>query len=198
MNFVYLTLLITGITISCSELLENTQVKSEEVSIDPKDLIPSSTDSVDISLYQIEGLPCPNSSTYAGGPWTYEEAESRKDEIYDIAITPKHFTWKNPTSGGAIHINPNDQVEVYQFTFGMFQGVSSDTAAFYSAAPKDTFVVVPVDEIWHNVQGVGFGNETSVLITSEIPLKESKVFSEVMKELFRPGIQLYYLKEKKQ
>ncbi|MFK7787353.1 MAG: hypothetical protein AB8B56_19675 [Crocinitomicaceae bacterium] len=154
-------------------------------------------DTVDISLYDIVGLPCPNSSTYAGGSWTYEEAEARKDEIYDMALTPKYFNWKNPTSGGAIHINKNDEIEVYQFTFGIYQGTMGDTALVMGIAAKDTFVVVSTDEVGPNVQGVGFGNETSILITSEMDLTKSKSFPKVLEELFHPGDRIYYLKSKK-
>lgn len=135
---------------------------------------------------QIVGLPCPNSSTKAGGPWSYEEAEKRKSEIYDMKLTPKQHNWVNPTSGGAIHINTKDEIEVYQFTFGIYQG-RNDTAAFYVSAPKDTSVIVKTDELWNYVSGVGFGNETSVLITSEYDLKKSESIKKYYLNCGNPG-----------
>lgn len=195
-----ITILILILAFGCGEtskeLVEketNIQQKSEKV----ENIELSQNDSTDFSKYKVHGLPCPNSSTHAGGPWTYEEAESHKNEIYDMAVTSKHKNWENPTSGGAIHINANDQVEVYQFTFGIYQGMIGDTAVSFAHAPKDTSVIVPINEMRHNVQGVGFGNESSVLITSEILPKDSQVFSDVIEELFRPGMQLYYLKNLK-
>jgi hypothetical protein len=144
--------------------------------------------------YKIIGLPCPNSTTRAGGPWSYEEAGKRKNEIFAMQQTKKYLNWKNPTTGGAVHINLNDEIEVYQFTIGIFQS-KSDTSINFSEAPKDTFVVVTKDKIFFNVQGFGGENETSVLLTSEIDIKKSKAFKQIMDELWKPGIQLYYLKK---
>lgn len=169
-------------------------LQQEEISVDTTNTV-NTPDTVDISQYNIAGLPCPNSSTHAGGPWTYEEAEARKDDIYDMALTSKYFSWKNPTSGGAIHINKNDEIEVYQFTFGIFRGTDSQMVDFVPES-KDTFVVMTAQEARRNVQGMGFGNESSVLITSEIDVKESKSFPEILEELFHPGNQIYYLKQK--
>jgi len=144
--------------------------------------------------YKIIGLPCPNSSTKAGGYWSYEEAERRKNEIFTMQLTKKYFNWENPTTGGAVHINLNDEIEVYQFTFGIFQ-FKSDTSINFSEALKDTFVVVTKDKLFYNVQGIGQGNETSVLLTSEIDIRKSNAFKQIMDELWKPGIQIYYLKK---
>lgn len=81
-------------------------------------------------------LPRPNSGTFS-----YEEAGKRKNEIYNLYLTPKYFSWKNPTSGGAVHINKKDEVEVYQFTTGIYQ-YRNDTGVFYTMAPKDTFIIL--------------------------------------------------------
>jgi hypothetical protein len=148
--------------------------------------------SIDTSKISIVGLPCPNSSTRAGGPWSCEEAGKRKNEIYDMQLSVKYKNWTNPTLGGAVHINKNDQIEVYQFWLGIFHG-KNDSAVYYGKAPKDTSVIVTSDELWQNVSGIGFGNETSVLITSEYDLRRSESFKKVMSELWKPGVQLYYL-----
>ena len=85
----------------------------------------SETESVFSNLKIVE-LPRPNSGIY-----TFEEAGKRKSEIYDLQPTTKHFEWKSPSSGGAVHINKNDEIEVYQFTLGIYQ-YGNDTAVFYN------------------------------------------------------------------
>jgi hypothetical protein len=145
-----------------------------------------------IGKLKLVGLPCPNSSTKAGGPWSYKEAKKRKDEIFKMTLTDKYFGWTNPTTGGAIHINKKDEIEVYGFTFGIFKKMDS-SGVHYIDAPKDTSVVVNSSEIWYNVSGVGFGNETSVLITSEVNLRKSKAIKRILTELWKPGTQIYYL-----
>jgi hypothetical protein len=141
-------------------------------------------------------LPRPNSGTY-----TFEEAKNRKGEIYDMQLSVKYFDWKNPTTGGAIHINENDEIEIYQFTMGMMylgKGVDEkgDSVVFVDKAPKDTSFVVKKGDIKHHVGGVGFGNPASVLITSEYELKESKSLELILDEVFEPATQIYYLKKK--
>lgn len=150
--------------------------------------------SIDFSKLKIVGLPCPNSSTTAGS-WGYEEAEKKKDEIYNLEPTIKYRDWINPTTGGAIHITNKDEIEVYQFALGIFQR-KNDTAANYITAPKDTSVIVKSNEIWHNIVGIGESKETSVLITSEINLHKSEAIKKIMSELWRPGVQIYYLTKK--
>lgn len=120
----------------------------------------------DFSRLKPVELPRPNSGTF-----TYEQAGKRKNEIYNLQLTPKYFDWMNPTSGGAIHINKRDEIEVYQFTIGMLESVT-DSAVNYIDAGKDTFVVITNPKSLHYyVGGIGDGNPTSVLITSEIRLE---------------------------
>ena len=166
------------------------QVTSTSISTSLKN--DTSTYSVVFDKLKLVGLPCPNSSTKAGGPWSYQEAEKRKDEIFRMSLTGKYFGWANPTTGGAIHINSKDEIEVYKFTFGIFKKMDS-SGVHYIDATKDTSVVVKSSEIWYNVCGVGFGNETSVLITSEINLRKSESIKLILAELWKPGIQIYYL-----
>lgn len=141
-------------------------------------------------------LPRPNSGTFS-----FEEAENRKDEIYNMQLSVKHFDWKNPTTGGALHINKNDEIEVYQFTMGMMhlgKGVDEkgDSVAFVDQAPKDTSFVISKNEISQHVGGIGLGNPASVLITSEYNLRKSKSIKLILEEIFKPSTQIYYLKEK--
>ena len=144
---------------------------------------------IDTSMLKVVGLPRPNSMTFS-----FEEAEKRKNEIYDMALTVKHFDWINPTTGGAVHINNKDSVEVYHFTFGIYG--RNDTATFYSPSTKHTSVSVKAEEVWNYVMGIGLGNATSILITSEYDLKKSASIKTIMDTLFKPGVQIYYLKRK--
>lgn len=146
----------------------------------------------DFSRLKLADLPRPNSGTF-----TYEQAGKRKKEIYNLQITPKYFGWKNPTSGGTIHINKRDEIEVYQFTIGILGSVT-DSAVNYIYAPKDTFVVITNPKNLHYyVGGIGEGNPASVLITSEISLDKSEAIKKVMQELWVPSVQIYYLTKRK-
>jgi len=147
---------------------------------------------INFSKLKIVGLPRPNSGTY-----TYEQAGKRKDEIYSLRITNKFFAWKNPTSGGAVHINKRDEIEVYQFTFGILESVTDSTVNFIDA-PKDTVIVIKnPKELHYYVGGIGLGNPASVLITSEISLYKSEAIKKILEQLWEPGTQLYYLTERK-
>ncbi|MFN6075401.1 MAG: hypothetical protein ACK476_04230 [Fluviicola sp.] len=132
---------------------------------------------IDTNLLQAVKLPMPNSGTYS-----FEEAEKRKNEIYEMELTVRYFEWKNPTSGGAIHINKNDEIEVYQSTLQFM-------------ISEDKSVIIKSEELETYLSGFGFGNAASVLITSELDLKKSRSFELILNELFEPGIQLYYLKK---
>jgi len=146
----------------------------------------------DFSRLNLVELPRPNS-----GNFTYEQAGKRKNEIYNIQVTPKYFDWINPTTGGAVHINKKDEIEVYQFTLGKYQH-RNDTGVFYSEAARDTFIILKdTKELLYNVGGIGFGNPASVLITSEIPLDKSEAIKRVMEELWVPSVQIYYLTKKR-
>jgi hypothetical protein len=137
-------------------------------------------------------LPRPNSGTFS-----YEQAGKRKKEIYNMQLTPKHFGWKNPTTGGAVHINKRDEIEVYQFTIGILVSVT-DSVVNYIDAPKDTVVVITNPKNLHYyVGGIGEGNPASVLITSEIRLDKSEAIKKVMQELWVPSVQIYYLTKRK-
>lgn len=159
------------------------------------DSVKQATDSLitpfDFSALTPVELPMPNSWNYS-----YEQAGKRKHEIYNLVPTPKYFGWKNPTSGGAVHINKNDEIEVYQFTYGIYL-YRNDTGVFFSPAPIDTFIVLKdIKELHNYTQGIGYGNPASVLITAEISLYKSESIKKLLGELWAPGIQIYYLKQR--
>ena len=169
---------------------------AEGQSTSQKDSGNRTTDSLITTEYNFSGLkpielPRPNSEIFS-----YEQAGKRKNEIYNLQQTPKYFDWKNPTSGGAVHINKKDEIEVYQFTLGIYQ-YTNDTGAFYTQAPKDTFIIVKNSkDLLHHVGGIGLGNHASVLITSEISLSGSNSIKKILDELWTPSVQIYFLTKK--
>ena len=150
---------------------------------------------IDTNIVEAVQLPRPNSGTFS-----FEEAGKHKDEIYDMEPSVKYFNWENPTTGGALHINKNDEIEVYQFTMGMMYAGSGEEngepAVYVHEAPTDTFFVIKPEDINHHVGGIGFGNPASVLITSEYNLQESKSLELIMNEVYWPATQIFYLKKK--
>ena len=151
---------------------------------------------IDTNLFDLVKLPSPNSYEFS-----FEEAAARKEEIYDMQLSVKYFGWKNPTSGGALHITKNDEIEVYQFTFGMMflrdgEDENGNVVRYVTKAPKDTSYVIHKKDILNNVGGIGEGNHASVLITSEYDLKKSTSIKLILEEVFRPSMQIYYLKKK--
>lgn len=177
--------------LSCSDHSEGHSAWSHDFATDMEGrshVVRTLPDSVDTTRYTLKALSFSN-------PYTSTN-EQAKFEIYQMALTPKHWKWQNPTTGGAVHINSAGQVEVYQFTLGrVCKGRQGDSYESVELIKGDTAVVVRVADILSNVGGVGYGNETSVLLTSEIPPLDARVFQEVLEVLYRTGIQLYYLKE---
>lgn len=150
----------------------------------------------DTTTIKLVGLPCPNSSARAGS-WSFEDAQKGKNNIYNMQPSTKYWRWQNPTSGGAVHINRNDEIEVYKSTLGVYQGMittkEGKQAINVILLEKDSAVIVKSAELWYSVMGIGEGNETSVLLTSEYDLKKSRSLQKILEVLFRPGVQIYYL-----
>lgn len=179
---VTLTFLIAGIGLSCQ--MQTEAKNSTEVLM--------VIDTTKVSAVQ---LPYPS-----GGTLSVEEAGQRQDEIFEMQLSTKYFDWENPTSGGALHINQYDEIEVYQFTAGFIysgKGVDSngDSAVYVERATADTSIVIQREEITHYVGGIGFGTPASVLVTSEYDLKKSKSIELILEELFKLGTEIYYLKK---
>ncbi len=125
-------------------------------------------------------LPQPNSGTF-----TFEQAEARKSEIQSNAPTQKLESWKNPLAGFCIHIHKDDSITVYGHSL---QGDGPNGEPFSGKMP-----VSKIKEIFPIVASSPVG----VLITSDVPLKDSTIIHEVLKALFEPGIQLFYARNVK-
>lgn len=136
----------------------------------------------------IVALPRPNSGTF-----TYEEAEARKHEIYDMRLTEPFREWKNPTTGGALHITADDSIAVYQYTMAMVHQSPDSFSAVIPQCGMQWIIIEPA-EIRDYVSGISHGNPASVLITSELDPRKSASFQHVLDTLFVPSTQIYYVR----
>lgn len=153
------------------QLIENSELNAELDNVNVEPIV------VDTSIMTVTALPRPNSMRYS-----YAEAENKKSDIYKLCPTFKYLEWENPTTGGAVHINQQGELIVYNATFPNFDST-------------DTFVPDSID-LGNYVGGIGFGNPASVLITSEINPENSRAMDKILEDLFEPGTQLYYLKRR--
>ena len=121
-------------------------------------------------------LPRPNSVAFS-----FQQAEARKSEILSNAPTPKLENWKNPFMGFSIHIGKDDSLTVYGD--GM-KGLPEHSK------PRTGQMVADIKRLTDELPL--FGNPAGVLITSDVPLKDSKAIHELLKVLFVPSVQLFY------
>ena len=88
--------------------------------------------------------------------------------------------------GFAIHVTEDDTFTVYSIS-----GPPLDTDGIDD---KTTFTVEGIEKLERHI--IQFGNPHGVLITSERHLGESKNFPALLKALFKPGIQFFYVSSK--
>ena len=125
-------------------------------------------------------LPRPNS-----GEISFEQTEARKSEILSNAPTPPLELWKNPCNSFCIHIHKDDSITAYS------RWDEDLLDEHKKPAPK-----VSVAEIGKMVDWVPRSEApVGVLITSDRPLRESKVIQKLLKVLFVPGVQLFYARD---
>ena len=136
------------------------------------------------SVHNIVELPRPNSGTF-----TTEEAEVHKSETLSNKPTGKLVSWKNPYSGLSIHIHQDDSITVYGST-GLGVLVLETGKELTKQSARD------VGQLARSIPL--YGNPAGVLITSDRPLKESKVIGDVLAALFVPSIQLFYANNSEQ
>jgi hypothetical protein len=82
--------------------------------------------------------------------------------------------------GFAVHVTKDDTFTVYS-VYGGPDDIDD----------KTNFTVKGIEELNHSI--IQLGNPHGILITSERPLKESKSFPALLKALFKPGIQIFYV-----
>jgi hypothetical protein len=129
-----------------------------------------------LPAFRVVELPRPNSGTF-----TTEQAEARKDLILSNRPSGPLKDWKNPYFGLAIHVDANDKLTVYAMR------PPSNEAAEKRAE-------VSIDDIQKLERSIiQFGNPHGVLITSDLPLRNSVVIHKLMKVLFVPSIQIFYV-----
>ena len=121
-------------------------------------------------------LPRPNSGTFS-----FEQAEARKSEILSNTPTSKLENWKNPYVGFCIHIAKDDSVTLYGHLLKALPEYREPRTRQSVADIRKAAEDLPLA-----------GNPAGILITSDLPLKDSKTINEVLKVLFVPSIQLFY------
>ena len=107
------------------------------------------------------------------------QADVRKSEIFSNEPTPKLEAWKNPYIGFCVHVHQNDMLTVYGHWMGVLHRNQQTTRTV--AEIKQMAAEIPL-----------YGNPAGILITSDVPLRESKVFPELLNAFFTPSIQLFY------
>ncbi|MHA3773939.1 hypothetical protein ACXR0O_20600 [Verrucomicrobiota bacterium sgz303538] len=140
-------------------------------------LVISSISAGDKPTPSVVELPRPNSGTFS-----FQQAEARKSEILSNAPTPKLENWKNPFMGFCVHIGKDDSLTVYSHFMKGLPEYSQLRTGQSVADIKKLTVELPLG-----------GNPAGVLITSDLPLKDSKVIHELLKILFVPSVQLFYV-----
>src|SRR5437868_9756259 len=121
-------------------------------------------------------LPRPNSGTFS-----FKQAESRKSEILSNTPTPKLENWRNPYMGFCVHVGKDDSLTVYSRWMKGIPEHNKPLAAQSAAHIKKLADELPLE-----------GNPAGILITSDLPLKDSRAIHEVLKLLFIPSVQLFY------
>jgi hypothetical protein len=127
-------------------------------------------------------LPRPNSGTFS-----FKQAERRKSDILSNVPTEKLSDWKNPYMGFCVHVERDDSVTVYNHLFKEFNEYSKPRTG-----QTDQDIKKLVDEL------PLLGNPAGILITSERPLKDSKAIHKLLKVLFVPSVQLFYVRSNEQ
>jgi uncharacterized protein YpmS len=118
-------------------------------------------------------LPRPNSGTF-----TFAQAEARKSEIYSLVQSGMKSDWKNPYMGFCVHITRDDEVVVY--------------GTFFPFTRSGKMSIQELEKVVtdHPLEG----NPLGVLITSERDPYSSAVLPRVAELLFRPSIQVFYVR----
>jgi hypothetical protein len=123
-------------------------------------------------------LPRPNSGTFS-----FAQAEARMSEILSNAPTPKLENWRNPYMGFSLHISKDDSLTVYDHWLKAFPEYSKPRPSQSVAEIKKFIDELPLA-----------GNPAGVLVTSDAQLMDSKRIREILKVLFVPSVQLFYVK----
>lgn len=110
----------------------------------------------------------------------FEEAETGKSAILSNAPTSQLKEWKNPYMGFCIHIHEDESITVYNHLKAPEEDKKAPTKK--SVAEVRTMADAIPQE----------GNPAGILITSDLPLKNSKIIRDVLNALFMSSIQLFY------
>ena len=121
-------------------------------------------------------LPRPNSGSYS-----FEQAEIHRQEIYEMTPTDMIEEWENTYFGFCVHITDSDHILIYNSFLG--EGEMS---------------LEELNCLLNEYLSFLEGNPLGVLITSSVYPNQSNVFTDVLDMLFKPYVQIFYLKNLKQ
>lgn len=127
-------------------------------------------------------LPRPNSGTFS-----FEQAEARKIEVLSNKPTKPLAEWANPYTGFSIHIHRDDSITVYGHWLRALDAYNQTHKKRTTDQLKALADELPLA-----------GNPAGVLITSDAPLKDSKIIQRVLDALLVPSIQLFYVTNSEQ
>lgn len=144
-------------------------------------------------------LPRPNSSNY-----TTEQAEKRKGDIYGLKPSKRLRDWTKPEfgTGFCVHITKSDEVQVDHFSMEfesekealIRDGLEKLTGNRYIENPSRRHTNVTLAEFDELASLATIFNQPAfVIVTSERPVRESKVFPKILDRLFEPAIMLHYV-----
>jgi len=143
------------------------------------------------SNFNIVELPRPNSGTFST-----TEAEKRKPEIFSNHPTDFLRKWVHPTAGFSVHLNKDDTVTIYNHWMRKLAEVQE-----FKDSPKATKFFSDLelrrDQSLEDLKLALsmlplFGNQASILITSDQSLTGSKRIHEILEALFIPTVQIFY------
>ena len=152
--------------LSCNALSQNGDPGSQDASSSAA----KDAQNTDLSIFAV---PRPNS-----GKFSTEEATALLPQFLQgsmpIQKTDTLVTkWESPTQGIRVHITKDDNVEIIDYLGQNVTGAGSINAALDST--------------------MTYGNERSVLLTSETAGWESPTKKSVIEILFQPSVQIYLI-----
>ena len=157
----------------------------------------------DATMDDLVQLPRPNSGRY-----TTEQAEARKSEIYGLKPTARLADWVDPEfgTGFCVHITKSDEVEVDHFSMQFesekerlirdgLERVAGDRYIENPSRRQDNVTLAELEGIAS--MATIFNQPAFIVVTSERPVTQSKVFPLILDCLFQPAIMLHYVPETK-
>ncbi len=140
-------------------------------------------------------LPRPNSMTFS-----FAQAEARKEEIFQNQPTGPVCDWQQSPLGMSfsIHVHSDDSLEIDHFKEGFHPSeIRRSLNWLLGPAPikyQEQVHRASLAQLEDIIANCKLHNEpTTVVITSDLSLADSKQFRRALEILFKPSIRLYYV-----